>query len=367
MSKQANPTLIGAFVAGALALAVALLLALGGGKLFSETRRFVVVFNGSLSGLSVGAPVTFRGVRVGQVTDITPYVIATAGAPETIQIVVTVELQKGQFRSASGGTYFSDLSDTQLSELMESKGLRAKLALQSFLTGQLYVDLDFYPRTPVNLAQIESPYPQIPTIETGIQKLGKTIEALPMDQLAGRALGVLEGIDRVVNSPEIPRMLQAAQATAVAIEQVATRLGQQSEPLVASLQAAADEARLAMAQLRQTLALDSGVPGKLAASVIATSDSARTALDQARQTLSLKEGPAAQLATSLTRAADSAQQAAVQARDAMAEVKGLFDERSQTRVRLTALLDELTGAARSLRVLADYLERHPEALLQGKR
>ncbi len=70
MSKQANKTLIGAFVIGSIALLVAAVLILGGGKLFSNKFKVVMFFDGSIKGLNVGSPVMFRGVKVGTVSDI---------------------------------------------------------------------------------------------------------------------------------------------------------------------------------------------------------------------------------------------------------------------------------------------------------
>ncbi|MGD1075416.1 MAG: MlaD family protein, partial [Thermodesulfovibrionales bacterium] len=72
MSKKASKTLIGAFVLGAVVLIVAGVVVFGGGKFFKKTINFVTFFEGSLKGLSVGSPVTFRGVKIGEVTNIVP-------------------------------------------------------------------------------------------------------------------------------------------------------------------------------------------------------------------------------------------------------------------------------------------------------
>ena len=71
MSKQANPTLIGIFVAGAIALIVAGILIISGGKLLlTDKTNYVLYFKGSVKGLNIGSPVSFRGVNIGTVTDI---------------------------------------------------------------------------------------------------------------------------------------------------------------------------------------------------------------------------------------------------------------------------------------------------------
>ena len=70
MNKKISPTLMGAFVVGALALLVIAIIALGSGRLFRKTYEFVLFFQGSVNGLNVGAPVKYKGVEIGSVTDI---------------------------------------------------------------------------------------------------------------------------------------------------------------------------------------------------------------------------------------------------------------------------------------------------------
>ena len=189
MSKQANPTLIGGFVVVAAVIAIVVVLVLSGGRLWAKTRHFVVVFEGSLHGLSVGAPVTFRGVPMGQVVDITPIMIMRDGEPAGLDVLVTLELQRRQLRTSIGETIDTErYSDAEVAEFYDRSGVRAQLALQSVLTGQLYVDLDFYPESPLKKVDVKAPYPQLATIETGLKKLGKSIESLPIDQLAHQAL-----------------------------------------------------------------------------------------------------------------------------------------------------------------------------------
>jgi len=335
MSRQANPTLIGGFVVVAAILAIGVVLILSGGRLWAKTRHFVVVFEGSLHGLSVGAPVTFRGVPMGQVVDITPVVLMEDDKPAGLDVLVTLELQRGRLRTSTGEIVdVGRFSDAELAELYDRRGVRAQLALQSVLTGQLYVDLDFYPGSPLNKVNVIAPHPQLATIETGLMKLGKAIESLPVDQLAGRALGILESLERRINSPDIDRMLTSAADATAALKDTLQRVDAEIDPLVASLRQAADATTGAM--------------------------------QQAEQTLNLEKGPAGRLVADFSKAAESADQALREMRKAMSEASEVLDDRSAARQRLQALLDESAAAARSLRLLADYLERHPEAIVQGK-
>jgi paraquat-inducible protein B len=333
---------------------------LGGGKLWQQARHFVVVFEGSLHGLSVGAPVTFRGVPIGEVVAITPIATIREGAPAQLEIMVTLELRRGVLRDARGEMLdLGPMSDKAMGHLLDESGVRAQLTLQSVLTGQLYVDLDSYPGSPLKKADVVAPYPQLATVETGLKKLGKAIESLPIDQLASDALTVLASIDRRFNSPEVDQILASLAAAASALEHTLRRAEAQVDLLATSVRAAADATTGAMHQAEQTLAFESGMPGKVATSLVAT-------LDQARETLSLEKGPAGEVIRTLTRAAESADHALREVRVAASEAREMLDDRSAARQGVQTLIEELAAAARSLRVLADYLERHPEALLQGK-
>ena len=92
MSKRASPTVIGAFVVGAAILAVAGVAYFGGGKFLAKTTAYVAFFDGSLKGLNIGAPVTFRGVRIGTVTNI---VVRFDSVDQSIRIPVYFELEQG--------------------------------------------------------------------------------------------------------------------------------------------------------------------------------------------------------------------------------------------------------------------------------
>ena len=96
MSKKANPAIIGGFVIGAIILTVVALLAFAGGRLFADTDTLVTYFEGSLRGLRVGANVTFRGVKIGEVTDVSVTTDARTldlSIPAIITILPTIPVQ----------------------------------------------------------------------------------------------------------------------------------------------------------------------------------------------------------------------------------------------------------------------------------
>src|SRR5215510_15298682 len=105
MGSKISPTVIGAFVIGAIVCLVAGVLLFGGGKFFKEKVPYVMFFDRSVEGLNVGAPVIFRGVQIGQVTEVT----AIADPKEyTIEIRVKIEIVRGVIKVGTDGEGFKD-------------------------------------------------------------------------------------------------------------------------------------------------------------------------------------------------------------------------------------------------------------------
>src|SRR5512134_2415689 len=151
MSKQASKSLIGAFVLGAIFLVVAGVVIFGSGKLFTKANKSVMFFEGSVNGLQIGAPVVFRGARIGQVTDV---VVKMNARELTAFIPVYTEIYPQKIMPIEGDQSY----DERYLQALITKGLRAQLQLQSFVTGQLMVNIDFYPNTPIRLVGLEKRY-----------------------------------------------------------------------------------------------------------------------------------------------------------------------------------------------------------------
>jgi len=137
MGKRANPALIGAFVLFAIVICAAAVVVVGSGRLFRNTRTFVIFFPGSVNGLEKGAPVKFRGVPIGTVTDIR---IRMRELAATGRIPVLIEVDRERVHELGG--QHDTVDDQRVSELINDLGMRAQLQQQSFITGLLYVALD---------------------------------------------------------------------------------------------------------------------------------------------------------------------------------------------------------------------------------
>ena len=95
MNKKISPTLIGAFVIGAIALLVIAIIVFGSGRLFKQTREFVLYFETSVNGLRVGAPVKFKGVEVGSVKNIVLQLEKDTQVAR-IPVIIEIDLEKLQ-------------------------------------------------------------------------------------------------------------------------------------------------------------------------------------------------------------------------------------------------------------------------------
>jgi phospholipid/cholesterol/gamma-HCH transport system substrate-binding protein len=311
---------IGAFVVGAVALAVVAIVVFGSGRFFQKRFTFVMFFSGSITGLSVGSPVEFRGVRVGHVTK-----IAAVLDPKTLSIAIPVyvEIDPRSLIISGSEDAASVFSSHTLYEPLLEKGLKAQLDIESFITRQLYINIDFYPDKPTTLLGLDPRVPEIPTIPSLQDQIVQMLQKLPE-----KIMTVTDGIERLVNSPAAQQSLRDLDAL---IRGIATEV----KPLVASL--------------------------------TSTSDAARRTFRQAEKTLSLKEGRSAEIADSITETMKKAGDSLDQMRSTLGSYQKVAAQNANVGYDLTKTLGDLDGAARSVRSLAEYLERHPEAVLKGKR
>ena len=324
MAKKANPAVIGGFVVGAAALLVVGVLVFGSGKLWKATRPWVSYFPGSVKGLQVGAPVTFRGVKIGQVTNIKA-VLNIREEPLTILTPVYWEYDTDMVETV--GISRAELNKMQaagrpISQLLIKRGLRAQLQLQSFVTGQKFIQIDFHPDTPIRLVGVDTDVPEYPTIPSSLAHLTKSLEELPLREIGDAALNLLHHADQLVNSPEVKAVLRSANETLKTYDKVGRDIDSEIIPQTSKLVKNIDT-QIIPPTSKLVRDLDSQV-----------TPAARDALKEAEATL--------------------------------ATYRDLMAEGSPVRYELVVLLSEAAAAARSIRVLTDYLERHPEALLAGK-
>jgi paraquat-inducible protein B len=270
-----------------------------GESAITTKRPFIALFDGSLRGLNIGAPVEFRGIRVGTVTDIKAEIDHKS---RKIHIPVYFQIEPERIKATSASDNVVSASNAEAYkgiDAMVRRGMRAQLMTGNLLTGQLYVELDFHPDLPVKGLTYERKYPIIPSVPTTMDEFRTTAHSLlrklrnlPLDKIAHEILETTEGANQLVNSPEAQEAMQSLNAALGNVEKL-------------------------------TEGMDKRV-NRLQYSVEKTLLKARQALEVA-------------------------------------------DPNSPAAENLNSALKELSAAARSIRVLADYLEQHPEALVKGKK
>ena len=261
-------------------------------RTFSEKRHYILHFEGSIRGLTVGAPVEFRGIKIGQVLDIKAVFNRETLTPQ-ITVLVETEPERWQIMGAT------KLDEKEQMQALVDKGLRAQLKTGSLLTGQLYVDWDFHEDAPPAKVKFNGKFLEVPTIPAPLQiitarvnELLNKLETVPIEKI-GKDLGdTLQNVKNITESAEILEAVRALDET-----------------------------------LQETRKLAKNLNANVAPAITET-------LDQAQQTL--------------------------------VSVEGTLGKDAPLQHELRQALNELGEAARSLRVLLDYLERHPDALIFGK-
>lgn len=346
MSKPVNPMAIGGFMLGGLALLIMALLVFGSGQFFKPKIHWVVYFDTSLNGLNVGAPVKVQGVQVGIVKEIELQLDASR---QHLMKPVVLEIEPDRVAMPDGRPLSAGLlTDHQKDETFKSllgAGLRARLEVQSILTGLLYVDLDFRQGQPARLTglnyhdlrEVPSIPPTVDEVMNTLEDLLRRVRSMPLEGMISDAAATLTELRKLVDSNETRR---SQAALTVALENVQTLLAGLERDMPGVLKG-----------LNQTL----GQVGQTSREFSVTARETRVAVQalQGQSTPVLKE--AERTLEKATEALESTREAANNIADTTAPDSSLQD----------AVL-ELRKAAQSLRQLTDYLERHPDAVLFGK-
>ena len=267
-------------------------------RVYAHTERLLLYFTGSVRGLQVGAPVELLGLKLGEVVD-----IKLQGNTNTMEFRVPVLIEIEPDRIEVEGVRIRDPggeAELQALRALVNNGLRAQLKTGSLLTGQLYVDLAFFPDAPAATVGEEDGTPVLPTVPGTLAELRGSLlsilaklEALPFEEIGNNLNTTLAGASQLTNSPELQQAIVSLDAT-----------------------------------LKQTDTLARNLNGEVVPAI-------DTALQEIIRTLKMAQG-------------------------------NIVSSKSPVYVELTRALKDLSSAARSIKTMADYLERHPDALLRGK-
>lgn len=328
MSKPINPVAIGGFTVGALALLLIAVFVFGGGRfLRADKVRFVIFFESSLNGLEIGAPVKMQGVKVGEVTDI---VLQFDPKTDKIYKPVVIEIDRDTLTGPEGASFPRALTRKDREENRDrlvAAGFRARLEMQSLLTGLLFIDFDVHPDKPPVFTGLEYrellEVPAIPTtadeLRNTAEEVARKINELPLEDIVQDLSASLREIKTFLSSEEMKKSTVALAHTLEETETMVKTINRDLGPLLVNTNNAMANTGALIKDLQP---------------IIANTDKTLMAA---------------------TAALDRTQ-------DSMTKLGGAVGPESA----LQETLEALRETARSVRNLTDYLERHPEAVLSGK-
>ncbi len=322
MSKNANPTVIGVFIVSGVFLLVAGILLFSSCRVFSKSWKYILYFDNSLNGLTEGAPVKFRGVPIGTVQRV---MIRYNQPGNDVSMPVIIELQEDLLRERLDD--LSAFDNPAHLEVSIRRGLRARLEPESFLTGVLYVELAILSDAPPPiLHQVKKVYPEIPTESTELKQLLNNLAQFDLKGLESKLSQLITNVDAAFSKLDVGGMTAGITNLLTSLNNLA------SSP----------ELTNALVSINSTMAEYQRLGEKLNGRIEPFVDSATNTLAEAGQTL-------------------------IQLRRAVQNLNGMVAPDSQLHTDLIQALAQITGAAQSLSSLADFLERHPNALITGRK
>ena len=316
MAKQVNRKMIGGFVLIAVGILAASVVIFGSGEWFKKSLQYVLHFQESVKGLNVGTPVLYRGFPVGAVKRVIiqadvkglkdSVLVYVEIYPESV-VVVTEDL---------GMQHWKD----RMSDLID-RGLRAQLVPQSLVTGKLVIELNIHPDAePPTRMSHDPEIQEIPTIPSTLSRLEGFLAKLDLQTVIDRLVSVLGNADRILSNPDIDASISEFKGALVDARVLINHVNSKVDPLTDNLNSTLTDGRRLINNVDE------------------------------------KVDPLYKLLADALESADAA----------FKSIEDIAGKRSTTRAELDNTLKEVAGAARAVRILSEYLQQHPEALIKGK-
>ena len=261
---------------------------------YSQKIPFILYFSGSVRGLKEGAPVEFRGIKIGTVTDV-KMEFEREQTNFRVAVLVQIEPQRVSEINSKGETSGMG-SPYELLETLVERGLRAQLETGNYLTGQLFVNLTLKPDTPVLLVGGDKRYPELPTVPTNLEEIStlvsnflEKIQNLPLDEIGTELVATLKGANQTVNAPEILDTVRSLDRALITLRETTVKMDGVIEPVGKDISAAAKSAAVALERSEELMRLMEDVIGpdaplnyrvtELSGELTATARSIRTCID----------------------------------------------------------------------------------------
>lgn len=413
MSKKLNPSAIGAFVIGATMLLVFGLMIFGRGNLFEQKVHYQIFFDKSVNGLSIGSPVMFRGIRIGQVTDIRlalKVMDENAAEKNHWPIQVTIKLLPKSFSMAEPTFGYNQLiqsfnpaeskeeMNNWLRNMVFNKGLRAQLQTQSMLTGLLHIEFDLF-ENEITTPEVEQDFERgiIPSRMSAFERLYLSLNQKDFSSNVENfhtAINVIGEffqsgkaetfVDNVVASSE--NLKQTTQDARDMLRTLRThKKGEQDDSpaaqlcdLIAALHEIVGKVDTVMTDIKQklpgmmenadsTLETLNTTSSKMAPKLDAVIADVNQLIKTTEKTISLAEGPSADVVRSLQATMEATRDVMATAQTTLKHMDATIDNDSPLRLEIGKAIEEIKQTAQSFRSLVELIQRNPEILIQGRR
>ena len=167
-------------------------------KIYAVRHYWMLLFDQSVRGLSVGAPVELHGIQIGKVVSLD---LEYDAAMKNFYVPVVIAIEPERIRVSNGKDTklaTDEKSDALLKWLVEERGLRAQLKTGNLLTGQLMVNLEFHPAKAKEKLAHRDGYPLVPTmpgslelLQESLTKIISRLEKVPIDEISAELQLVL--------------------------------------------------------------------------------------------------------------------------------------------------------------------------------
>lgn len=309
------------FVMAASIIAVAAIMVFGAAKFFSRTENFISFFSESVNGLDVGAPLKYKGVKIGKVEGI--FISSSKNIKESsVSVVYSIDIDQLRRKTGTDFKDYSDWMDEQIAE-----GLRAKLNYQSIVTGMLYIELDFIADKgeKYDLKYGGTRFKEIPAAKSGLSELAKGFEKTMADVAKIDFAGIGQNVHSAI--VKVNEKLDAIDAKAI------------SDNAVSALKGVDDLVR------------NRDVAEAIKKLDVLLSDS-DALVNDARAELKNFSSSGASLAARLD--------------EVLRNVNSVVAPQSPLRYQIAVLVKTMNDSMSYISNFTDYLQRNPNSLLRGK-
>jgi len=384
MKSKSKAALVGLFVFGSITLCVLMLLLFSDGTPFSTNVNYFLYFDKSVKGLNVGAPVMFRGVRIGKVVDIS---LTTTDFGENkkrinnmswpIRVTLEIVPEALEPRMASENLLDAIVDKIYAAErevkiheiitnLVMKEGMRARLESSSLLTGQLYIELNLFPSLEADRRLEEDlSYHVLPTSQSVLERLWNMGESQNFSTQIESLMLMLKDVQQYVESGKFRQLLNDCSSVVANTKEITKSFAPTAVALGGQLPSLFQHLEETVQNMDKKVSETLSVVNSKLDNFSQAADSAKTLADNLNQTVVDNQGDIREIVSRISTRTQELGGVLDEAKKTLASIQALTEENSPLQESITNTLQEIDKTAASVKILTDFLRHHPEALLRG--